>query len=193
MSPVFAGEKFGGRHRVRVWGAVISSMIVASGAVVIGVSSAGANQPTGTAVSATLTPHAIDAFIIFSRSASGINGAGGTGGPGNIEVVSWSWGVQQNIGSQSSGAGAGKVTLNPFSITRKIDRASPLFFQVMMSKKLLPKVTLFMTPSANVGSSAGDSAALVLTNAHVKSITWTGSGGSGESPKETIEFNYQSG
>jgi hypothetical protein len=26
-----------------------------------------------------------------------------------------------NIGSQSSGAGAGKVTFNPFSITRKID------------------------------------------------------------------------
>jgi hypothetical protein len=32
-------------------------------------------------------------------------------------------------GSQSSGAGAGKVSFNPFSITRKIDRASPIFFQ----------------------------------------------------------------
>jgi hypothetical protein len=29
-----------------------------------------------------------------------------------------------NIGSQSSGAGAGKVTFNPFSITRKIDISS---------------------------------------------------------------------
>ncbi len=27
-------------------------------------------------------------------------------------------------GSQSTGAGAGKVTFNPFSITRKIDKAS---------------------------------------------------------------------
>jgi type VI protein secretion system component Hcp len=32
-------------------------------------------------------------------------------------------------GSQSSGAGAGKATFNPFSITRKIDKASPIFFQ----------------------------------------------------------------
>jgi type VI protein secretion system component Hcp len=32
------------------------------------------------------------------------------------------------IGSQSSGAGAGKVTFNPFSITRKVDKASPIFF-----------------------------------------------------------------
>ena len=31
-------------------------------------------------------------------------------------------------GSSSTGAGAGKVTFNPFSITRKIDSASPKFF-----------------------------------------------------------------
>ena len=33
-----------------------------------------------------------------------------------------------NIGSQSSGAGAGKVTFNPFSITRHVDKASPVLF-----------------------------------------------------------------
>jgi hypothetical protein len=32
------------------------------------------------------------------------------------------------IGSQSTGAGAGKVTFNPFSITRKIDKATPILF-----------------------------------------------------------------
>jgi hypothetical protein len=31
-------------------------------------------------------------------------------------------------GSQSTGAGAGKVTFNPFSITRHVDKASPVFF-----------------------------------------------------------------
>jgi len=30
-------------------------------------------------------------------------------------------------GSQSTGAGAGKVTFNPFSITRKVDKSSPIF------------------------------------------------------------------
>jgi type VI protein secretion system component Hcp len=30
-------------------------------------------------------------------------------------------------GSQSTGAGAGKVTFNPFSITRKIDKSSPTY------------------------------------------------------------------
>jgi type VI protein secretion system component Hcp len=32
-------------------------------------------------------------------------------------------------GSQSAGAGTGKAAFNPFSITRKIDAASPIFFQ----------------------------------------------------------------
>jgi hypothetical protein len=35
-----------------------------------------------------------------------------------------------SIGSQPSGAGAGKETLNPFQITRKSDRASPTFFKM---------------------------------------------------------------
>ena len=34
-------------------------------------------------------------------------------------------GMALSIGSQSTGAGAGKVTFNPFSITRKIDVSSP--------------------------------------------------------------------
>jgi len=31
-------------------------------------------------------------------------------------------------GSQSTGAGAGKVTFNPFSITKRVDKASPMLF-----------------------------------------------------------------
>ncbi len=42
--------------------------------------------------------------------------------PADLEVIAG------GIGSQSSGAGAGKVTFNPFSITRKIDVASSALF-----------------------------------------------------------------
>ena len=31
-------------------------------------------------------------------------------------------------GGKSTGAGAGKVTFNPFSITKRIDKASPVLF-----------------------------------------------------------------
>jgi hypothetical protein len=45
---------------------------------------------------------------------------------GLFEMNDLSFDIEQtlSIGSQSSGAGAGKVTFNPFSITRKVDRAS---------------------------------------------------------------------
>ena len=48
---------------------------------------------------------------------------------GNIfEVEGYSFDIHQtlNIGSQSTGAG--KVTFNPFSITKKIDKSSPVLF-----------------------------------------------------------------
>ncbi len=50
---------------------------------------------------------------------------------GLFEIEDFSFDIEQtlNIGSQSTGAGAGKVTFNPFSITRKIDRASPTLFE----------------------------------------------------------------
>jgi hypothetical protein len=47
-----------------------------------------------------------------------------------FQVTSYSFGVEPvlNIGSQSSGAGAGKVTVNPWNVTRPMDKASPVFF-----------------------------------------------------------------
>jgi len=44
-----------------------------------------------------------------------------------FEIEDFSFDIEQtlNIGSQSSGAGAGKVTFNPFQITKKTDSSSP--------------------------------------------------------------------
>ena len=51
------------------------------------------------------------------------------GKPGSTEIAATELdkvtGGDGNVGSQSTGAGAGKVPLNPFSITQKIDKSSP--------------------------------------------------------------------
>src|SRR5690242_15795826 len=65
-------------------------------------------------------------------------------GNGNLfEVEDYSFDVEQvlNIGSQSRGAGAGKISFNPFSITRPIDKSSPILYQMACSG----------TPFATVG------------------------------------------
>jgi type VI protein secretion system component Hcp len=50
-------------------------------------------------------------------------------------------GAATTIGSQTSGAGAGKVTLNPFSITRKIDTTSPKFWATASGRHKPKKVS----------------------------------------------------
>jgi type VI protein secretion system component Hcp len=108
---------------------------------------------------------------------------------GLFELEDYSFDIEQalNIGSQSTGAGAGKITFNPFSITRKSDIASPILFQNSCTG----------TPFKNVGlglrkSSGGNSAGvffLVFTFklVAVKTISWAHDD---ESPKETVTFEY---
>src|SRR5437660_887327 len=77
-------------------------------------------------------------------SASDIANPFTAAGSGHIfEVEDYSFDIEQvlNIGSQSKGAGAGKVAFNPFSITRPIDKSSPILYQMACSG----------TPFAQVG------------------------------------------
>ncbi len=60
-----------------------------------------------------------------------------------FELDEYSFDIEQvlNIGSQSSGVGAGKVKFNAFSITRKIDRASPTLFDMACSGTAFKQVS----------------------------------------------------
>lgn len=108
---------------------------------------------------------------------------------GLFEVEDYSFDIEQvlNIGSQSSGAGAGKVTFNPFSITRKIDCASPGFFQMACSGTPFHTVALGLRKSA--GGTASGLVFLMFTFrlVAVKTISWAHDD---ESPKETVTFEY---
>src|SRR4051812_46637034 len=49
---------------------------------------------------------------------------------GEIEVMSWSWGVSQPSGMASgSGGGAGKASFSDLNIMHNLDRASPVLMQ----------------------------------------------------------------
>ncbi|HZT77084.1 MAG TPA: type VI secretion system tube protein Hcp [Vicinamibacterales bacterium] len=50
---------------------------------------------------------------------------------GEIEVLSFSWGITNatTIGSATGGAGAGKASVHDFSIVKMIDATSPLLFE----------------------------------------------------------------
>lgn len=115
---------------------------------------------------------------------------------GNVfEVEDYSFDVEQtlNIGSQSSGAGAGKITFNPFSITRAIDLASPTFFQMACSGTAFQSVTLALRKSSGAGAAgAPDVSGVIFLRfdfklVAVKTISWAHDD---ERPKETVTFEY---
>ncbi len=109
---------------------------------------------------------------------------------GNVfEVDDYSFDIEQqlNIGSQSSGAGAGKVQFNPFSITRKIDLASPTFFQMACSGTPFQMVSLALRKSAGGNMTGKFFLRFDFKLVAVKTIEWAHDD---ESPKETVTFEY---
>src|SRR5580700_3366336 len=91
-----------------------------------------------------------------------------------FEVEDYSFDIEQvlNIGSQSAGAGAGKVTFNPFSITRKVDCASPTFFQMACSGKSFQTVGLGIRKSAGNQASGVMNLAFTFKLVAVKTVSW---------------------
>ena len=111
------------------------------------------------------------------------------------EVTDYSFDIEQilNIGSQSRGAGAGKVTFNPFSITRKIDQASPIMYANCCAGQPFKLVQLFLRKSAGGNTGQGEAQAGVtfarfdFKLVAVKTIAWAHDD---ESPTETLTFEY---
>ena len=108
---------------------------------------------------------------------------------GLFEVEDYSFDIEQtlNIGSQSTGAGAGRVTFNAFSITRKIDKSSPIFFKMACAGQSFQQVGLGLRKSAGGNAAGKFFVNFKFSLVAVKTLAWAHDE---ESPKETITFEY---
>lgn len=106
-----------------------------------------------------------------------------------FEIDDFSFSVDQmlNIGSQSSGAGAGKINFNPFSIIRKIDKASPTFFQMACSGTAFQLVQLGLRKSAGGETSGQMFLRFDFKLVAVKTIAWSHGD---QAPNEHVAFEY---
>jgi type VI secretion system secreted protein Hcp len=109
--------------------------------------------------------------------------------PGIFEVEDFSFDVEQtlNIGSQSTGSGAGRITFNPFSITRKIDQSSPEFFARACSGTPFKQVCLGARKAGGSGVTGLMYLVFMFKLVAVKTISWSYDD---EAPKETVTFEY---
>jgi type VI secretion system secreted protein Hcp len=105
----------------------------------------------------------------------------------NIAVESWSWGVSQSAtaGGHGGGGGEGKATFEDLTITKTVDKASPVLMQKCASGAHLPQVTL------TVDRPRGNNQLFLeikLTDVVISSVAPSGSGN--ELPMEQVSFNY---
>jgi type VI secretion system secreted protein Hcp len=116
-----------------------------------------------------------------------------------FEIDDFSFDIEQvlNIGSASSGAGAGKITFNPFQITRKTDRASPKLFMMCCTGEHFQMVSLYLRRAGGMAGIAGAPQASSgftflrydFALVAVKTVSWSGADGD-EAMKEEVTFEY---
>ena len=61
---------------------------------------------------------------------------------GEIEVLSWSWGLTNAVTLAGSGAGQGKANFHDLSFTHKIDKASPVLMHACATGVHLKEATI---------------------------------------------------
>lgn len=139
------------------------------------------------ASASSVAPRSIVAGSDQSVTFAGVTGEGSPNGPGTILVQSWSWG-ESNHGTLGTGAGqgAGKVTMNSFSITKQVDKASAVLFLACAKGTHFTTVTLNVNPSASAGV-PGD--AMVITMSDVFISGYSLSSG-GDRPTESLSLNF---
>ncbi|MFN3973265.1 MAG: Hcp family type VI secretion system effector [Gemmobacter sp.] len=109
-----------------------------------------------------------------------------------FEIVSFELGAENtiNIGSASSGGGAGKATFKEFTVTKKTDAASVGLFHGLVTGKHYQDMVIELRRSGESTSLTGGvflrfDFALVM----VQDISWSGSDGD-DVPEETVIFQF---
>jgi type VI secretion system secreted protein Hcp len=106
---------------------------------------------------------------------------------GEIDVLAWSWGAS-NSGSMhvGGGGGSGKVNVQDMSITKYIDKASPVLFQKICSGKHFPKAELFVRKA---GDKPMEYVVILMEEVIISSLSTGGSGGE-DRLTENISLNF---
>lgn len=102
-----------------------------------------------------------------------------------MDVVSYSWGVTSPRDA-ASGLPTGKRQHKPLTITKPIDRASPLLFYALANNERLPEVVLRLDAPGDEGYWK-----ITLTNASVSERLEQSSAHTDAQELETVSFTYQ--
>jgi type VI secretion system secreted protein Hcp len=104
-----------------------------------------------------------------------------------IDVLAWGWGMSNPGTVQAGGgAGAGKANFQDLSVTKYVDKASPLLMADCAKGSHVDKATLFVRKAGKVPI---EYIKIQLTNVLVRSVSTGGSGGE-DRLTENISLNF---
>jgi type VI secretion system secreted protein Hcp len=104
---------------------------------------------------------------------------------GEIEILSWSWGVtQQGTMGANQGGGAGKANFQDLSWQHNVDKASHKLMLACATGQHIPSATLSVRKA---GGEQQDYLTYKLSDILVTSVQ---NGASSEVPVEQVSFNY---
>jgi type VI secretion system secreted protein Hcp len=106
---------------------------------------------------------------------------------GEIDVLSWSWGVAQTGNMHTGGGGgAGRANVQDLSFTKTLDKSSPKLFKSSCEGAHIAKMVL----SANkAGGKQMEYLKITLSDCLISSVSTGGSGGQ-ESFTESVTVNF---
>lgn len=138
---------------------------------------------------------AFDAFLYFPDDKSKVPGETQDEDMkklGAFELISFSFGAENNIniGSMSSGGGAGKATFKEFNITKKTDTGSCGIFSNLVTGTHFGKAVLELRRSGGAGGKSGATfLKFQFLLVMVQDIEWSGSDGD-DVCEESVTFQY---
>lgn len=107
---------------------------------------------------------------------------------GEIDLESWSWGASQTgTHSAGGGGGAGKVSMQDFHFSMKVNKATPKLILACAKGDHISKAVL---TCRKAGGTQEEFLKYTFSDVLVSSYQTGGSGGSDIVPTETISLNY---
>lgn len=106
---------------------------------------------------------------------------------GEIDVLSWSWGVSQSgTAHMGAGGGAGKASVQDLSMTKYVCKASPELIKRTCNGKHIPSVVLTVRKA---GEKPLEYLVITLTDVLITSVSTGGSGGE-DRLVENVTLNF---
>jgi type VI secretion system secreted protein Hcp len=103
-----------------------------------------------------------------------------------IDVLAWSWGASNAISATSGLTSTGKATLQDLSLTKYVDRTSPVILSNLVTGKVIPKAKLTIVKA---GENPLPYLRLCFTGVRLTSMSTGGSSGE-DRLTENVGFGY---